>query len=71
MPLRPVRAREVVRKLELAGFPRVLQRGGHARFSHAEGQGVTVPMRPGDIPVPVLRSILRQAGLSEEEWQEL
>jgi len=25
-------------------------------------------MRPGDVPVPVLRSILRQAGLSGEDW---
>jgi len=28
-------------------------------------------MHPGDVPVPVLRSILRQAGLSVENWDTL
>jgi len=28
-------------------------------------------MHPGDVPVPVLRSILRQAGLGAEEWDTL
>jgi len=28
-------------------------------------------MHPGDVPVPVLRSILRQAGLSVENWETL
>ena len=25
-------------------------------------------MHPGDVPTPVLRSVLRQAELSEEQW---
>ena len=71
MPLRPLRAREVVRKLERAGFAFRRQSGSHARYVHADGRGVTVPMHPGDIPLPVVRSILRQAGLTSEEWEEL
>ncbi|MCE2470155.1 MAG: type II toxin-antitoxin system HicA family toxin [Dehalococcoidia bacterium] len=30
MPLRPLRAREVIRKLQRAGFRQVRQRGSHA-----------------------------------------
>ncbi|MBM3943426.1 MAG: addiction module toxin, HicA family [SAR202 cluster bacterium] len=71
MPLKPLPAREVVQKLQRAGFRRVRQRGGHARFSNLEGRRATVPIHPGDVPVYVLRSILRQAGISEEEWEEL
>lgn len=71
MPLRPLRAREIVRKLERAGFMLRRQSGSHARYVHPDGRGVTVPIHPGDVPVPVLRSILRQAGLSEEEWENL
>jgi len=28
-------------------------------------------MHPGDVPVAVLRSILRQAGLAVEDWDTL
>ncbi|OGK82017.1 MAG: hypothetical protein A2X52_01895 [Candidatus Rokubacteria bacterium GWC2_70_16] len=71
MPLRPLRAREIVRKLERAGFTLRRQVGSHARYAHADGRGVTVPMHPGDVPVPVVRAILRQSGLSAEEWDAL
>ena len=71
MPLRPLRAREVVRKLERAGFRLIRQKGSHARYLNEEGRGVTVPIHPGDIPIPVIRSILRQAGVSEEQWEDL
>jgi predicted RNA binding protein YcfA (HicA-like mRNA interferase family) len=71
MPLRPLRAREIIRKLERAGFVLRRQRGSHARFLHPGGRGVTVPMHPGDVPVPVVRSIMSQAGLSEDEWERL
>ncbi len=71
MPLRPLRAREIVRKLERTGFAFRRQTGSHARYVHPDGRGVTVSIHPGDVPVPVVRSILRQAGLSVEEWETL
>ena len=71
MPLRPLRAREIVRKLEQAGCVLRRQRGSHARRVHPDGRGATVPMHPGDIPVPVIRSILAQTGLSGDEWERL
>lgn len=71
MPLRPLRAREIVRKLERAGFAFRRQSGSHARYVHPDGRGVTVPIHHGDVPVAVLRSILRQAALSEKEWEGL
>ncbi|MSQ06318.1 MAG: addiction module toxin, HicA family [Dehalococcoidia bacterium] len=70
MPLRPLTARQVVRKLQRAGFQKVRQRGGHARYANSQGRGVTVPIHPGDIPVHVLRFILQQAGLSEADWEQ-
>lgn len=65
MLLRPLRAREIVQKLERAGFIFRRQTGSHARYVHPDGQ------HPGDVPIPVVRSILRQAGLSVEEWETL
>ena len=71
MPLRPLRTREIVRKLQKVGFVFRRQSGSHARYVHVDGRGVTVPMHPGDVPVPVIRAILRQAGLSEAQWEAL
>lgn len=70
MPLNPLRAREIIRKLEKAGFRLRRQTGSHARYIKGS-RGVTVPIHPGDVPVPVIRSILQQAGLTPEEWEKL
>jgi len=71
MPLRPLRAREIIGRLEQAGFVLRRQRGSHARYVHPDGRGATVPMHPGDVPVPVIRLILAQTGVSDEEWERL
>jgi len=71
MPLRPLRSREIIRKLEQTGFAFRRQKGGHARYAPPDGRGATVPMHPGDVPVPVVRYILEQAGLTEKEWETL
>jgi len=65
MALKPLRPREVIRKLEKAGFALTRQKGSHARYIKAN-RGV--PIHRGDVPATVIRSILKQAGLSENEW---
>jgi predicted RNA binding protein YcfA (HicA-like mRNA interferase family) len=60
-----------VRRLEAAGFRLRRQTGSHARYVHADGRKVTVPIHPRDIAVPVLRSILQQARLTPDEWEAL
>jgi len=69
MPLKPLRPREVIRKLE-KGICAYATKGSHARYVKAN-RGVTVPIHPGDVPATVIRSILKQAGLSENEWDAL
>ncbi len=61
---------EVVRALERAGFVRVRQRGSHLRLRRGN-LSVTVPMHAGDLPGTVLRSILRQAHVAEDEFLTL
>ncbi len=71
MPELPVlRPLQVVQALERAGFVRVRQRGSHLRLKQGN-LSVTVPMHPGDLPGNVLRSILRQAQLTAEEFLAL
>jgi len=65
--------REVRRKLEAAGFVFYTQRGSHAKFVRRQRDEVRVVIVPlhREIAVGTLRSILRQAGLSVEEFKRL
>jgi predicted RNA binding protein YcfA (HicA-like mRNA interferase family) len=71
--LRPLRFQEIKRRLERAGFAEISQRGSHVKFARLSGDRVdtaVVPRQP-DVPVGTLRSILRQAHLSVEDWEKL
>ena len=61
---------EAVRALERAGFAVVSQRGSHRKLRHPDGRVVIVPMHR-ELASGTLASILRQAGLSQAELEEL
>ncbi len=61
---------ETVRALERAGFAVVAQRGSHRKLRHPDGRVVIVPMHR-ELASGTLASILRQAGLSPAELEEL
>ena len=73
MPLRPLPFREVKRKLEAAGFTEVRQRGSHVKFLKRGSGGIRTAVVPRhrEVTVGTLRSVLRQAGLTEEEFERL
>jgi predicted RNA binding protein YcfA (HicA-like mRNA interferase family) len=59
----------VARKL---GFKRTRQTGSHERWNHADGRAVTIPLHSGrEIGPPLFFKILRQLGVSLEEFQQL
>lgn len=71
--MKPLPFREVRRKLLKAGFVEVGQTGSHIKFAKVVDEGTctaTVP-RHREIASGTLRSILRQAGLSEEAFHKL
>lgn len=73
MPLKPLSFREVQRRLRAAGFTEGTQKGSHVKFIKQAGQIVItaiVPKHP-QIAIGTLRSILRQAGLTVEEFERL
>ena len=71
MPSLPIlKPKEVVRVLERAGFYLARQRGSHAQYKRGNLL-VTVPMHAGDLNPATLRSILRQAKMTVEEFLEL
>jgi len=61
-------SREIIRKLEAAGWYRVAQKGSHVQFKHPDRPGrVTVPHPRKDIPAATLKSIEAQSGLSLQD----
>lgn len=67
----PYKARELLAKLQRAGFIVKRQSGSHVVLRHPNGRQTYVALHPGDIPNGTLRSIVRQSGLSEEELRRL
>jgi predicted RNA binding protein YcfA (HicA-like mRNA interferase family) len=67
----PYSAREVLQKLQRAGFVEVRQSGSHQVLRHPDGRQTYVAMHTRDIPSGTLHSILKQAGLSQEELDRL
>lgn len=68
-----VKAKECLKALQRAGFYVHHQTVSHARlFHHTRPElTVTIPIHNQDLPPGTLKSILRQAGLSVEEFLEL
>ena len=67
-----VDAARLIRALKRAGFVEHEQRGSHLTLKHPlNGHRTTVPVHGGDVRRDLMKAILRQAGLSEEEFREL
>ena len=71
--LRPQPFREVKRRLEAAGFVEASQKGSHVKFVRRSGEIVDTAIVPKkyEVPVGTLRSILSQAHISPDEWDQL
>lgn len=67
----PYKAKDVLRRLKRAGFEERRQSGSHLVLRHADGRQTYLPMHPGDVPTGTFRSILKQAGMNEEEFRRL
>jgi predicted RNA binding protein YcfA (HicA-like mRNA interferase family) len=67
----PYSAREVLAKLLRAGFVEVRQSGSHKVLRHPDGRQTYAAMYPGELPTGTFRKILKQAGLSEEQFRDL
>lgn len=67
----PYKAREVLAKLQRAGFVIKRQSGSHVVLRHPDGRQTYVAMHPGDIPTGTFRSILKQAALTELDFRNL
>jgi predicted RNA binding protein YcfA (HicA-like mRNA interferase family) len=70
--LRLVAYAELRRVAEAAGFQWVRQKGSHSTFRNSEGRTVVIPDHGAQVIVrPLLRKILRDMGLSLDEYDRV
>jgi predicted RNA binding protein YcfA (HicA-like mRNA interferase family) len=71
--LTPLRSREVIEKLRALGYEGPIAGGRHSRMVHPHsGKIIPVPVHGGkDVSVGLIRAIIRELGITPEEWLEL
>ncbi len=71
--LTPLKPRQVIQKLRKLGYVGPFPGGRHRRMVHPEsGKIIPIPMHRGkDVSVGLIREILRELGISREEWLDL
>lgn len=71
--LTPLKPNAVVRKLRKLGFSGPLPGGKHQRMVNlSTGQIIPIPMHQGkDVGVGLIREIIREAGITREDWLAL
>ena len=68
--MRSVSSRAIIAMLKRHGWSEATMRGSHHQFKHAALAGrVTIPHPKKDLPWPTVKSILKQAGLTEEDLE--
>ena len=67
-----LKPREVIAALEEAGFEVRRQTGSHIiMYKSGIRRPISIPQHPGDLPKGTLRAIIREAGLTIEEFLSL
>ncbi|MFI5357745.1 MAG: type II toxin-antitoxin system HicA family toxin [Opitutales bacterium] len=65
-------AKQVLKVLQQGGLAAGHQRGSHLFLVHPQtGKTTTVPMHPGNLKRGLLKEIIKQAGLTENEFRDL
>ncbi len=64
--------RELIRRFEKAGYIIDRQKGSHViLYNPTEGKRLTIPLHIKELPKGTLLSIIKQAGLTREEFIKL
>ena len=71
--LSPLKPQVVIEKLRALGYEGPLAGGRHSRIIHPEsGKIIPIPIHGGkDVSVGLIRAILREVGITPEEWLDL
>ncbi|MBM2816802.1 MAG: YcfA family protein [Ignavibacteria bacterium] len=67
----PYKAKEILSKLEKIGFTTTRQSGSHAVLRHSDGRQTYVSIHTKDVPEGTFKAILKQAGITLDEFKEI
>ena len=68
---RNIKPQRLIKFLEKLGFKKGKGKGSHIRLTHPDGRWTQVAVHPGPVPKGTLSKIIRQAGLTEKQLNEL
>lgn len=72
MPELPrVTPERVAKALQRAGFVEDHQKGSHLTMRHPDGRRAVIPMHTKTVPLGTLHDIIKEAGLTVEEFHRL
>jgi len=66
-----IKVKEMERVLLKKGFLAQNAKSSHRTFKHPNGRRTTLAYHPGNIPKPIVAKILKQAGISRDEFKDL
>ncbi len=61
---------EIIKVLKKFGFDFVSQKGSHGKFKNSANRTVIIPANRKEIPFGTFRSILKQAGITLQQFTE-
>jgi len=61
---------EIIRVLKKFDFIFVSQKGSHGKFKNSSNRTVIIPTSKKEIPIGTFRSILKQAGITLQQFIE-
>ena len=68
----PISGKELCKIIEKVGFEKIYGKGSHVRFKHLDGRRTVVPVHGNeDLGIGLLLEILKQIGLSKEDFEKL
>jgi predicted RNA binding protein YcfA (HicA-like mRNA interferase family) len=67
----PVTHRELAQKLKRAGFRKIRTTRHPVWFHVKKNLTIPVPSHPGDVPKGTLRTLIREIGITVEEFNRL
>ena len=59
---------EIIKVLAKFGFDIFSQKGSHGKFKNSTGRTVIIPINKREIPTGTFRSILRQSGITLQQF---
>ena len=68
--LRIISSASMCRLLESIGFVIIRQKGSHRFFRNADGRSTIIPVHAGDLDRSLIRKILKDIGLSIDEYND-